>query len=225
MSYPLYTVSTPIGNLKDITIRALDILNSVSLIACEDTRRTLILLNHYNIKNKLLSYNDKNKVKISPKIINHLDSVGSIALVSDSGTPSISDPGVYVVRKCIEKDIKVIPIPGPSSLLAALVPSGAATDCFIFIGFLPRKKTKRKKKIEAVLKLSMTVILFESPQRIVKTLQEIQALAPERNLAIGRELTKIHEDFVFGKARELLCVFTEKKPKGEFVLIIREEKK
>lgn len=225
MSYPLYTVSTPIGNLKDITIRALDILNSVSLIACEDTRRTLILLNHYNIKNKLLSYNDKNKVKISPKIINHLDSIGSIALVSDSGTPSISDPGVYVVRKCIEKDIKVIPIPGPSSLLAALVPSGAATDSFIFIGFLPRKKTKRKKKIEAVLKLNMTVILFESPLRIVKTLQEIQALAPERNLVIGRELTKIHEDFVFGKARELLCVFTEKKPKGEFVLIVREEKK
>jgi len=225
MPYPLYMVSTPIGNLKDITIRALDILTSVSLIACEDTRRTLILLNHYNIKNKLLSYNDKNKMKISPKIISHLDSIGSVALVSDSGTPSISDPGVYIVRRCIEKDIQVIPVPGPSSLLSALVPSGAATDNFIFIGFLPRKKTKRKKKIETVLNFGITAIIFESPQRIVKTLQDISSLAPERDLVIGRELTKIHEDFVFGNVEDLLCVFTEKKPKGEFVLIIKEEKK
>lgn len=222
MNNALYLVSTPIGNLKDITLRALEVLEKVSLIACEDTRTTRILLNHYNLTNKTTSYNDINKTRKTPQIIKHIIEQGDVALVSDAGTPSISDPGLYLVREAIKNNISVIPIPGPSSILAALTASGSATDTFLFCGFLPRKKNKKKNKLQQLLNYDITVIIFESPQRIIDTLEVIKSLDQNRNLFMGREITKYYEEFLQGTAGFLIDHF-KTKPKGEIVLIIKDK--
>lgn len=221
---PLYLVSTPIGNLEDITYRAVKVLSNVELVACEDTRRTGKLLNYYNIKKKKIVYNDINKEKAANKIIEFLKTKGAVALVSDSGTPSISDPGVYLVRYCLKENITLVPIPGPSSILSALICSGSATDIFSFYGFLPKKKNKKEKKLKEIINFKTTSIIFESPFRLVKTLIQINILSPKRQLVVAREITKIYEEFKHGTASELLSYYGEKKIKGELIIIIKEEK-
>ena len=172
--------------------------------------------------NKTTSYNDINKTRKAPQIIRHLVEQGDVALVSDAGTPSISDPGLYLVREAIKNNILIIPIPGPSSILAALTASGSATDTFLFCGFLPRKKNKKKNKLQHLLNYGITVIIFESPQRIIDTLEIIKSLDENRNLFIGREITKYYEEFLQGTAGVLIDHF-KTKPKGEIVLIIKDK--
>lgn len=215
----LYVVSTPIGNLKDITYRAVDVLSSVDEIASEDTRVTKVLLNHYNIKKPLLSYNDFNKERITPSIIKKLQGNRSVALVSDSGTPGVSDPLYYLVTRAINEGITVIPIPGASSLLAGIVVSGLPNDRFVFEGFLPPKKG-RKTKIAELEQEKRTIVLFESPHRLLRTLRDLKEVFGSRRISIGRELTKIYEEVIRTDLGEALEIFSEKKPRGEFVLII-----
>lgn len=208
----LYIVSTPIGNLGDMTYRAVDILKSVSLIVSEDTRRTGILLKHYDIKAKQISFNDYNKRNRIPIILNELEK-NNVALVSDAGTPGISDPGYELVNACIDNNIEVSPVPGASAAVSALVSSGLATDRFTFIGFLPKK---RSKKIEAI-QLKGTIVAYESPHRIHKTLELFKEVRPDARLCIAREMTKKFEEFIRGTPDEILKM--EKKMKGEIVLV------
>lgn len=213
----LYVVSTPIGNLEDITLRALRILKEADLILAEDTRRTGILLKHYDIKNKLESFNDHNKQKKTKGILKLLKDRKSIALVSDNGTPAVSDPGFYIVRESIREGIKVVPVPGPSAFLAALVCSGLPTDRFEFYGFMPKKK---KKMTEILDNLRSTAVFYDSQYRLVKNLRFIAEKYPEYSVVVGREITKKFEEFVRGSAKEILDSFKMRKVKGEIVLII-----
>jgi len=215
----LYIVSTPIGNLKDITYRAVEILSSVDLIASEDTRRTKILLNHYGIKKPVISYNDINKKKITPKILNKLRENNSVALVSDSGTPGISDPLYYLLTNTISEGIKIVPVPGASALLAGIVTSGLPNDRFIFEGFIPPKKGREKKFLQ-LKDEPRTIVLFESPYRLIKTLTDLRKFLGNRRISIGRELTKIYEEIIRTDIESALKIFSKKKPKGEFVLVI-----
>ena len=217
----LYIVSTPIGNLEDISFRAVKILEDVDLILAEDTRRTSILLNHYKVKNEVDSFNDFNKEKKTPTIINELNKNKRIALVSDSGTPGISDPGFYLVRECVKNDIKVVPVPGANALITALVSSGFATDKFVFLGFLPKKEAQLKKSLLDIKNNNITTIFYESPYRIEKTLKLINEIIPNKKLCIARELTKKFEEFVRGTAKEIL----EKKPKfkGEITVVVGKD--
>lgn len=219
----LYVVSTPIGNLEDITYRAVRVLSEVDIIACEDTRRTYILLQHYGIRKKMISFNEENKNYKTDKIISFLTESMSVALVSDAGTPVVSDPGQSLVEKCLEKGIKIIPVPGPSSVLCALSVSGFRAEEFIFFGFLPRKKSKRTKKLRFISDTDMPSVIFESPQRITKTINEISEHCPRRKLAVAREMTKINEEFSFGKPSELAERFADRKVKGEIVIIVGGE--
>ena len=216
----LYLVSTPIGNLEDITLRALRILKQVDLIAAEDTRQTRKLLSHYKIRNRITSFNDNNKDRKTPLIINKLNQGQSIAVVSDAGTPGISDPGFYLVRECVKQNIVVVPVPGPSSFIAALVSSGLPTDSFSFYGFLPKKEKKKRDFFEAIKDKKETVVVYESPYRIIKTLELMVETIPNHNVVVARELTKIFEEFVRGKPKEVLEHFKSKNIKGEFVLVI-----
>ncbi len=218
----LYVVATPIGNLKDITLRALEVLQSVNFIACEDTRRTSILLNHYNIKDKkLISYYEPKESVQVPKVLKLLEKE-DVALVSDSGMPSISDPGYKLIRACVEKGIPVEVIPGPSAVLTALVGSGLPTDRFTFVGFLPRKGLEKFFEELKVYKDS-TIIAFESPNRVVKSLQVMEKVyGSEVPLCVARELTKIHEEYIRGKLSEVLKDLESRvEVKGEIVLIWR----
>ncbi|MBW2992102.1 16S rRNA (cytidine(1402)-2'-O)-methyltransferase [Candidatus Woesearchaeota archaeon] len=212
----IYIVSTPIGNLGDITLRAIQTLKSVDLILAEDTRRTGILLQKCNIKTRMLSFNDNNKEKRTNELQQQLKTK-NIALVSDAGTPGISDPGFYLVRHCVKNRIKVIPVPGASALLAALVCSGLPTDKFTFIGFLP-KKEKKKDVLDNLP--DHTVIAYESPYRILDTLELMSLIIPDRNIVIGRELTKKFEEFIRGKPKELYEKLKNRAIKGEIVLVI-----
>ncbi len=218
----LYVVATPIGNLADITLRALEVLKEVNFIACEDTRRTLILLNHYNIKDKkLISYYEPKESVQVPKILKLLERE-DVALVSDAGTPSISDPGYKLIRACIERGIPVEVIPGPSALLTALVGSGLPTDCFTFLGFLPRKGLENFLEDIKIYK-DTTLIAFESSNRLIKTLQTMEKVYGENiPLCVARELTKIHEEYIRGILREVLEEL-QKRPeiKGEVVILWR----
>lgn len=216
----LYIVSTPIGNLEDITYRAVKILSGVDLIAAEDTRKTKILLEHYNIQKELISYFQFNEAKRTPELIEALKSGKSIAVVSDAGTPGISDPAYRLVRAAIDDGIKIIPIPGASALLAALIVSGLPTDSFVFEGFLPHKKGRRT-KLEQLKSESRTIILYESPHRILKTLQQLQETIGDRQVAVAREITKKFEEVFRGTLSEALNYFSSKSIKGEFVLIIQ----
>ena len=217
----LYIVSTPIGNLEDMTYRAARILKDVELILCEDTRRTGKLLAAYDIKKRMLPYNDFNERKITHQIIPLLKEGKEIALVSDCGTPLLSDPGFFLVREAISQGIAVVPVPGASALLAALVASGCAPDKFTFLGFLP-KKEKGRKDVFAMIKgqSEMTFVFYESPYRINDAIADLAEVLPERNICISRELTKKFEEFYRGKSVRAYEMINGKKLKGEFVVVV-----
>jgi 16S rRNA (cytidine1402-2'-O)-methyltransferase len=215
----LYILSTPIGNLKDATHRSLELLNDVDLIAAEDTRRTGVLLKHYDIKTPLSSFNSYNQVKKSDRLIARLKAGHDLALVSDAGTPGISDPLYYLVTVALNERVPVVSLPGPSAVLVALTVSGLPMNRFVFEGFLPRKKG-RKKLIEELAQEKRTIVLFESPHRIVKTLNELYQVMGDRKAAVARELTKIHEEVIRGTLGELAIQAAEQKLKGEITLVI-----
>jgi len=215
----LYILATPIGNLKDITLRALDTLRDVDLILAEDTRRTGKLLHEYLIKNaKMLSFNDMNKVRRTQQIIEDLRQGKDIALVSDAGTPGISDPGFYLVREAVKYNIPVSPLPGACAFLSALVCSGLPTDRFEFFGFLPKKEGQKRKFFEDLRE--HTCIFYESPHRIVKTLKMMNEVIPDRDVVVGRELTKKFEEFIRGKVKAVYTQLKDRKVKGEIVLVV-----
>ncbi|MCK4404399.1 MAG: 16S rRNA (cytidine(1402)-2'-O)-methyltransferase [candidate division Zixibacteria bacterium] len=216
----LYLVSTPIGNLEDITLRALRVLKEVDLVAAEDTRHTGILLKHYNLKKSLTSYHDFNKERKAPLLIKRLKANQSVAVTSDAGTPGISDPGYYLVQLAIQNDIKVVPIPGASAFLSALVVSGLPTDRFVFEGFLPAKPGKRRKKLEKLQEEERTLILYESPHRFAKTLDDISEILGQRRMVVARELTKKFEEILRGTPEEIKQSLGERKLKGELVILI-----
>lgn len=216
----LYIVSTPIGNLEDITLRALSVLKEVDLIACEDTRRTGILLNHYQIKNRLISYHEYNKVQRTPEILESLRQRNSIALVSDAGTPGISDPGYYLIRAAIENNYKVIPIPGASAIMAGIVISGLPSDRFAFEGFLPKREGRKRKKLEDLKLETRTMIFYDSPNRIKRTLNDMLEIFSDRKIVLVRELTKKFEEAIRGKISEIIEILEKRELKGEIVLIV-----
>jgi 16S rRNA (cytidine1402-2'-O)-methyltransferase len=212
-------VSTPIGNLKDITFRAIEILREVNLIACEDTRVASILLNHYEIKKELISLNAVNETHRIENILKRIEAGDSCALVSDAGTPGISDPGVRLISAAIERGIDVVPIPGASALITALTISGLPTNSFVFEGFIPQKKG-RQKKLSELSNEERTIVLYESTYRIEKLLNELNEHMPERLVVVCRELTKKFEETWRGTPSEILASFGEKVSKGEFVVVI-----
>ena len=215
----LYIVSTPIGNLKDITFRAVEILSSVSMIAAEDTRHSNKLLQHYDISTPSISFFEHNRSARIPQIMNYLKKGDHVALISDAGTPGISDPAYKLIREAIAEEITIESIPGPTALIAAIVSSGLPTDRFIFEGFLPSKKG-RKKRLMNLVNQDATMIFYESPYRLIKTLEEINEIIGNRPAVIARELTKMNEEIIRGTVSEILSYFTNKKPRGEFVIMI-----
>ncbi len=219
MKGKLYIVSTPIGNLKDITLRALEVLKEVDFIACEDTRVTSFLLKHFDIKKELTSLNAVNETKKAAKICDRILNGGNCALTSDAGTPSISDPGVRLVSLAIKENISVVPIPGITALITALSISGLPTDSFVFEGFLPQKKG-RQKKLKQLAEEKRTIVLYESTYRIEKLLSELKEYMPNRTVAVCRELTKKFEETWRGKPDEILNNLNTKVTKGEFVVVI-----
>ena len=218
----LFIVSTPIGNLADITFRAVETLKTVSFIAAEDTRRTRKLLNHFDIKTKLISYYEHNRFARIPQILQHLESGKDVAVVTDAGTPGVSDPAYKLIRSVIQVDVRVEPIPGPSAFLTALVASGLPTDRFLFVGFLPPKKGRRK-KLSDLASPEATLILYENPKRVVKTLSDIATFLGDRPAVVGRELTKVHEEIIRGTISELLSYFSRESPRGECVIMIGKD--
>ena len=216
----LYLVATPIGNLEDITLRALRTLKECDVIAAEDTRHTGVLLKHFGISKPMLSYFQFNEAKRSEEIIERLRRGEKIALVTDAGSPGISDPGEKVVRAAITAGFRVEPVPGPSALVAALTASGLPTEEFHFIGFLPHKSGQRRKKLESLAAIEGTLVLYESPYRIEKLLSELIDIFPDRPVVLARELTKKFEEFLRGTPAELLEQLRKRSIKGEFVAII-----
>ncbi len=216
----LYLVSTPIGNLEDITLRALRVLREVDLIAAEDTRRTPNLLRHYEIRNKLTSYHDFNEEKTTEELVGLLKQGKSIALVSDAGTPGISDPGYLLVKSAIGEEIEVISIPGPTAFISALVVSGLPMSRFVFEGFLPVKQGKRKKRLEELENEKRTIVLYESPHRLLKCLNQIKEIWGDRNVVVARELTKKFEEIKRGKVSQVLEYFGSKRVRGEMVVLL-----
>lgn len=219
----LYIVATPIGNLEDITLRAIRILKSVDLIAAEDTRHTLKLLNHLEISKPLISNHRHNEDMKTNILIQKLLEGRDIALVSDAGTPGICDPGEVVIKQCIEKGIDVIPIPGACAMINALIASGVDTREFAFLGFLPLNKKLRKEKLHKVETSQETIILYEAPHKLMSTLKDLEEILEDRQVVLARELTKIHEEFIRGEASEL--IEKVENLKGEIVLIIEGNKK
>ena len=220
MEGTLYIVATPIGNLGDITFRAIEVLKQVDVIACEDTRHTKILLSHYGIQKTLISYFEHNKEKKARYILRLLDEGKNVALVSDAGTPGISDPGYRVIRDALDNEVNVISIPGANAALAALAVSGMPTDRFAFEGFLPNKTTARKKKLSEFAKKKSTIICYESPHRLLASLEDMGEVLGDAELVVAREITKKFEEIKRGNASDLLAYFKQKKVRGEFVVII-----
>lgn len=218
----LYVVGTPIGNLEDITLRALRVLNSVNVIACEDTRQTQKLLNHFGIKGKTTSYHEHNELTRAPELIVELEQGATIALVTDAGMPGISDPGYRLIALAIRHHIPVIPIPGASAFLASLVASGLPTDSFRFSAFLPSKSGERRSALEAIREMPRTQIFYEAPHRIIETLEEVvDVLGSERHVVVAREVTKLHEEFLRGTAEQVLLELKSRgEVKGEITLLI-----
>ena len=217
----LFVVATPIGHLEDITLRAIRTLKEVELIAAEDTRQTRKLLMRYEVSTPLLSYHDHNKERRTPALLDKLKAGNSIALVTDAGTPSISDPGHYLVRAVCRAGISVVPIPGASALIAALSVSGLPTDSFVFLGFIPRKPSKRKGFLERLKEEPRTLIFFESPKRLLALMQEVLNQMGDRNAVVARELTKIHEEILRGSLSEILKVLSARAAiKGECTLLV-----
>jgi 16S rRNA (cytidine1402-2'-O)-methyltransferase len=218
----LYLVATPIGNLEDITLRALRVLKEVDLIACEDTRQTLKLLNHYGIQTRLVSYHEHNEMTKAAELVVDLEGGAKIALVTDAGMPGISDPGFRLIALAIRHHVPVIPIPGASAFLAALVASGLPTDSFRFSGFLPSKSGQRRGLLETLRESPRTQVFYEAPHRLLETLGDVvETLGDDRYLVIAREVTKIHEEFLRGRARDLLDQMESRgEVKGEITLLI-----
>ena len=216
----LYIVSTPIGNLEDVTLRALRTLKEVDLVAAEDTRRTKILLDKYNIRKKLISFYSYNKLRRKDEIINLLKEGKNIALVSDAGTPGISDPGFSLIKSVIENRLPLTPIPGPTALITALVISGHPTNKFVFEGFLSNKSSKRRKRLEFLKEEERTIIIYESCHRITKLLKDILDTMGDREIVFTRELTKKFEEVKRDRVSALLEHFSLTRPRGEFIVII-----
>jgi 16S rRNA (cytidine1402-2'-O)-methyltransferase len=216
----LYIVATPIGNLGDVTLRALEILKSVDLVAAEDTRHSGMLLKHFGIKKPFISYHEHNEAMRTAELVERLAKGENIALITDAGTPGLSDPGARLVRECIKRKLLFTIVPGSSSILTALVGSGFSTEKFWFRGFLPIKRGQRERELRVAAESSETVIFFESPYRLTKTLAACIDVMPERQLCVARELTKKFEEFRRGTAGELLAHYEAHRPKGEIVLVI-----
>ena len=216
----LYLVATPIGNLEDITVRALRILGESHLIACEDTRQTAKLLRHYNIDKKTVSYHEHNEMTRAAELVILLEEGAKVALVTDAGTPGISDPGHHLISLCLRHHIPIVPIPGPSAVIAALTASGLPTEEFLFVGFLPSRSGERRKALERLAPESRTLVLYESPHRLTDTLADALDLLGRRPAVIARELTKLHEEFLRGDLAELLVRVRQQAPRGEITLLI-----
>src|SRR5215204_4328655 len=216
----LYLVATPIGNLSDITHRALQVLRDVDLIACEDTRHTHKLLSHYGITTKTISYHEHNEQQRAEQLIDQLKQGSSIAVVSDAGTPAVSDPGFRLVRAAIENEVAVVPVPGPSALISALVAAGLPTDEFFFAGFLPPRANARRTRLSALQSVPGTLIFYEAPHRLAPTLKDAYEILGEREAAVARELTKLHEEIRRGRLSELTTEYAEKDVRGEVVVVI-----
>ena len=217
----LYLVATPIGNLADITHRALQILKDVELIACEDTRHTRKLLQHYGVTTKTVSYHEHNEQQRAAELIDLLRQGSDVAVVSDAGTPSISDPGFRLVRAAIENEIAVVPVPGPSALISALIAAGLPTDEFFFAGFLPAKSNARRARLNELRSVPGTLIFYEAPHRLAATLKDAYEILGEREAVVARELTKLHEEIRRGRLSQLTADYTEKTDvRGEIVVLI-----
>ncbi|MGV8983676.1 16S rRNA (cytidine(1402)-2'-O)-methyltransferase [Clostridium sp.] len=221
----LYLVPTPIGNLKDITLRALEVLQNVDIIAAEDTRQSLKLLNHFNIKKTLISYHQHNEQGKSENLIDQIKQGKNIAIISDAGSPGISDPGSVIVKKCIEQNIKFEVLPGATAITTALVYSGLDTTKFIFRGFLPRENKERKPIIDDLLNRSETLIFYEAPHRLVSTLEFLYENIGNRKISMCRELTKLYEEIIRLTLEEAIEYYKEKAPRGEYVLVIEGKSK
>lgn len=215
----LYLVATPIGNLEDITLRALRVLREVSLVAAEDTRQTKKLLTHYGIDKPLISYYEHNKLSRLQVILSHLLE-GDVALVSDAGTPGLNDPGYELVKSAIERGFRVCPVPGPASPIAALVGSGLPTDAFLYLGYLPRKQKDRRERIAQIRDEPYTVLFLETPHRLRDSLRDLLDILGNRSAVIARELTKIHEEFLRGTLHDLIQHFDQTEPLGEFIILV-----
>jgi 16S rRNA (cytidine1402-2'-O)-methyltransferase len=220
MSGTLYIVATPIGNLEDITLRAVRVLKEVDVIAAEDTRHTKKLLAHYNIATRLTSYYDEIEAEKAAQLVKELERGKSIALVSDAGTPTLSDPGFRLVRAAIGAGASVVPVPGPSALLAVLSASGLPTDRFAFEGFLPAKRRERREKLQALAAETRTLAFYEAPHRIKETLSDMIELLGDRAAVVGREVTKLHEEFIRGRLRDALAAVERDEPRGEITLVV-----
>lgn len=221
MAGTLYLVATPIGNLADITHRALQVLKDVDLIACEDTRHTHKLLQRYGIETKTISYHEHNEQQRAAELIDVLKQGSDIAVVSDAGTPSISDPGFRLVRAAIESDVAVVPVPGPSALITALIAAGLPTDEFFFAGFLPARSNARRARLDDLRSVPGTLIFYEAPHRLAATLKDAHEILGEREAVVARELTKLHEEIRRGRLSELATHYAdEENPRGEIVVLI-----
>jgi 16S rRNA (cytidine1402-2'-O)-methyltransferase len=216
----LYLVATPIGNLEDITLRALRILKEADVIACEDTRQTLKLLSHFDIQKRLVSYHEHNEITRAPEIVIELEQGARVALVSDAGTPAISDPGHRLVSLCLRHGIEVVPIPGASAFLTALAASGMPVDEFTFLGFLPSRQSGRRKALRAMASETRTLALYEAPHRLNDTLEDALEILGNRPAVIAREVTKIYEEFLRGHLQELVTEVRKKPARGEITLLI-----
>ncbi|MEH2171773.1 16S rRNA (cytidine(1402)-2'-O)-methyltransferase [Nostoc sp.] len=217
----LYVVGTPIGNLEDITFRAVRILQTVDIIAAEDTRHTGKLLQHFQVKTPQMSYHEHNRTSRIPELLEHLVNNKAIALVSDAGMPGISDPGYELVKACIEAGIPVVPIPGASAAITALSAAGLPTDRFVFEGFLPAKTQQRQEHLESLQTESRTLIFYESPHRLRDTLQDLALVwGNDRQIVLGRELTKLYEEFWRGTIAEAIAYYTQREPQGEYTLVV-----
>jgi len=221
----LYLVATPIGNLEDISLRALRVLKEVDLIAAEDTRCTRKLLNHYGIKKPIISYFEPKEEKKVPILISKLKKGAKIALVSDAGTPAISDPGFKLIRAAIDEGLKVVPIPGASAVTAALIASGLPTHAFLFVGFLPRKQKAKEKILESLSFFEGTLIFFESPKRLKGLIEQMIKLWGDKEAVLAREITKVHEEFIRGSLSQILEIIKSRDLKGEIVLLVKAERK
>ncbi len=224
--HTLYIVATPIGNLEDITFRAVRILKEVPLVLAEDTRHSRLLMDHYDIRTPMESYHDFNKEKVTPKYVEYLKNTGDIALVSDAGTPGVADPAFNLVRECVREKIPVLAIPGPSAMITALVSSGLPTDRFRFENFSPKKSAQRLHMLEELKETAdSTMIFYASPHNLLKFLEEIKTVYGEITIALMRELTKKFEEHLVGTPSELLAHYKERVPKGEFVLLFHPQGK
>jgi 16S rRNA (cytidine1402-2'-O)-methyltransferase len=216
----LFVVGTPIGNLEDITLRALNTLKASDVIACEDTRRTQKLLNHYEIRTRTISYHEHNEMTRAPELVLQMEQGSMISLVSDAGTPVLSDPGFRLVHLAVRHKIPVVPVPGPSAMVAALTAAGLPMNEFIFTGFLPAKKAARRKALKSMAGFENTIVFYEAPHRIVESLRDIHEILGERDAVIAREVTKIHEQFLRGSISEIRAALKKVPAKGELTVIL-----